>query len=224
MPYAAVLFDLDGTLLDTLSDIAAAANRVLDDEGYPRHAVDAYRRMVGEGVSRLFEQALPEADRSEQEIERCVERFRRVYGDAWNVETRPYDGVSELLAAIAERGLKMAVLSNKPHDFTRGCVAEYFPDVPLDPVLGLREGVPRKPDPAGALEIAETLGLAPARFLYLGDTAVDMKTALAAGMEPVGALWGFRSREELVAAGARELLRRPWQLLALIEGSDESRP
>ncbi len=218
MRYSAALFDLDGTLLDTLADIADAANTVLDSLGFPTHPTQAYRWMVGAGVRELFQRALPGESRSEGLVERCTADFAEAYGRTWNVKTRPYDGVPELLGELAGRGIRMAVLSNKPDDFTKRCVGFYFPDGTFDHVLGQREGIPRKPDPAGALEIAGSMGIPAERFVYLGDTAVDIRTALAAGMYPVGALWGFRPREELAGAGARALLRRPSDLLAIVDG------
>ncbi|MGI6414649.1 MAG: HAD family hydrolase [Thermoguttaceae bacterium] len=214
----AVLFDLDGTLLDTLADIADSANAVLEERGFPIHEQDAYRYHVGNGVKTLFQRALPEAVRSDELVEACVASFRDVYDRRCNVKTRPFEGISELLDGLVERGVKMAVLSNKPHRFTRKCVAEYLSPWPLDPVLGQREGIPLKPDPAAALEIAGQLKFAPREFLYLGDTGTDMLTARAAGMRPVGALWGFRPEQELRQAGADLLIHAPGEMLSLLDG------
>jgi len=222
MPYHAIIFDLDGTLLDTLDDIADSANAVLADHGYPAHRADDYRLFIGGGVDVLFERALPDGERNAATIERCVERFNEVYKSRWNVKTRIYDGASELLDGVVQRGLKLAVLSNKPHAFTEKCVAEYLSRWPISPVLGQRDGIPHKPDPTGALEIADQLGIAPAEFLYLGDSAPDMKTARSAGMFSVGALWGFRSEEEMRGAGAQALIAKPTDLLDLADSSVES--
>ncbi len=219
MDYHAVIFDLDGTLLDTLADIANSANRVLRERGFPPHEVDAYRYFIGDGVHRLFSRVLPTEHRKPDAIVQCVEAFRETYGRHWNVRTKPYDGIPELLDAVAARGLKTAVLSNKPHDLTARCVDEYFSRWRFHAALGQREGIPPKPDPAGAREITERLGVPPERFLYLGDTGVDMMTARNAGMDPVGALWGFRSLEELREGGARAVIRRPTELLNLLDGS-----
>ncbi len=213
MHYSAVVFDLDGTLLDTLADIAEAANRVLVKHGWPAHERDAYRQFVGEGVRVLFERSLPPDACTGERVAACADDFRAVYAECWNVHTRAYDGVAELLAALASRRVRLAVLSNKPDNFTKACVREYFSNLPFEMVLGQRDGVPRKPDPAGAAEIAAAMGLAPSRFLYVGDTAVDMQTAIAAGMFPVGVLWGFRPLAELQAGGARALLEHPSELL-----------
>ncbi|MDD4268308.1 MAG: HAD family hydrolase [Thermoguttaceae bacterium] len=214
----AVLFDLDGTLLDTLADLADSANAVLQERGLPIHEQDAYRYYVGNGVKTLFQRALPEAVRSDELVEACAASFRDVYDRRWNIKTRPFEGVAELLDGLVERGIQIAVLSNKPHRFTQKCVAEYLSLWPLDPVLGQREGIPLKPDPAAALEVAGRLQIAPRAFLYLGDTGTDMLTARAAGMRPVGALWGFRPEEELRQAGADRLIRAPAEMLSLLDG------
>lgn len=216
MPYQAVLFDLDGTLLDTLADLGNAMNRVLAAQGLPGHPLEAYRYFVGEGARLLVTRALPENRRDEATIAACLAAFQADYNQNWRVETKPYPGIPEMLDALTARGLKLAVLSNKPHDFTQRCVHELLPRWTFEPVFGLRETVPRKPDPAGALEIAACLNIPPAHFLYLGDTAIDMQTARAAGMFPVGALWGFRSAEELVEGGAEVLLEEPLGLLGVL--------
>jgi phosphoglycolate phosphatase len=213
---SAVVFDLDGTLLDTLRDIAEAANHVLRDSGYPVQPVDAYRYFVGDGVRVLFQRALPEQHRDPATVEACADGFRQAYHRLWNVHTRPYAGVDELLQSIVAIPLSMAVLSNKPHAFTELCVAEFFPRDDFGVVLGQREGVPQKPDPTGAMEIATRLSLPPERIVFVGDTAVDMQTALAAGMVPVGVRWGFRPEQELIEAGARTVIGEPAELLPLL--------
>lgn len=217
MSFAAVIFDLDGTLLDSLVDIAQAANEVLAELHLPVHDVDAYRFLVGEGVAVLFERAVPAARREPALIEQCVAGFRRIYAQHWNRHSRPYAGIPELLDGLVHRRRKLAVLSNKPQEFTEQCVREYFSTWPIAPVLGQRPGVPRKPDPAGALEIAELWRVRPAECLYLGDSMVDMQTAVRAGMFAVGALWGFRPRDELEAHGAAALVAQPRDVLALLD-------
>lgn len=218
MIYQAVLFDLDGTLLNTLADLGNATNRVLAARGFPTHPLDAYRYFVGDGARILVTRALPPANRDEQTIQDCLDGFRADYDQNWQVATQPYDGIAEMLDALTARGLKLAVLTNKPHEFTQRCVEELLPRWTFEAVLGQREGFPRKPDPAGALEIANRLQIPPANFLYLGDTAVDMQTARAAGMFPVGVLWGFRPAEELQASGAQMLIERPGEVVGLVGG------
>lgn len=216
MRYKAVLFDLDGTLLDTLEDLATAANRALTSLGLAEHPVAAYRLFVGDGLRTLVERLLPETCRTAAAIDGLMAAFEREYSANWNDRTAPYPGIPELLDHLVANGYRLAVLSNKPDAFTRLCVEQLLPRWTFAPLYGQRPGVPKKPDPAGALEIADHLGLDPAEVLYLGDTSVDMHTARAAGMEPVGVLWGFRSADELRTAGARHLIARPQQLVPLL--------
>ncbi len=220
MPCPAIVFDLDGTLLNTLDDIADSANAALADHGYPPHPADDYRFYIGSGVRVLFERALPEGQSDPAAVRMCVEGFRQIYENNWDRKTHLYAGVAELLDSLVERGVKLAVLSNKPHSFTQKCVAKYLSRWPISPVFGQRDGIPHKPDPTGALEIARELGLAPAEFLYLGDSATDMTTARAAGMFAVGALWGFRPEEELRQAGAAAMIARPAELLEYVAGHE----
>jgi phosphoglycolate phosphatase len=217
LAFSAIIFDLDGTLLDTLTDIAVSANRVLQSLGYPQHELDLYREFVGAGVRVLFGRALPEGSADEATVTRCAELFQGEYGRHWNVATRPYDGVAALLDLVTDRGVKMAVLSNKPDTFTRQCVEHYLAAWPFDPVLGQREGIPRKPDPGGVHEILDLLHIPADGCLYLGDSDIDMQTATAAGVYPVGATWGFRTAEELVRSGARRLIDHPLELVELLD-------
>lgn len=213
--FSAAVFDLDGTLLDSLADIANAANRVLQMHGFPTHPVAAYRDFVGSGVSVLLERVLP-ADRcGEDVIAACAADFGQAYQQGWNIETRPYEGVAEMLDALTADGVRMAVLSNKPDHFTQLCVSEYLSAWPFEFVAGHRDDIPRKPDPAGAIKIVEQFKLPAERFLYLGDTPVDMQTARLSGMFAVGAAWGFRPAEELERAGADVVIRHPSEFVAL---------
>lgn len=217
MRFRAVIFDLDGTLLDTLEDIADSANRVLAGRGFPPHPTQDYGFFVGDGVRKLVERMLPPREKSEALIEACLAEMREEYGRNWNVKTRPYSGIPELLDTLRGRGVKQAVLSNKPEELTRACVAELLSDWTFDAVAGHTTGVPHKPDPTGALLVARQLGVAPAGVVVVGDSDIDVKTAVNAGMYPAGATWGFRPLEELSAAGARALLDRPADLLAILD-------
>jgi phosphoglycolate phosphatase len=219
MRVKAVLLDLDGTLLDTLEDIANSVNSALVRYGLPTRSVDAYRYFIGDGVTMLISRALPDENRDSDIIAKCVKGFRQDYSRNWNVNTRPYEGVPELLDALAAKHIKMAVLSNKPDDFTKQCVSELLPNHNFEMILGQRDAIPIKPDPVGALQIADRLGITPSRFLYLGDSAIDMKTAVRAGMFPVGALWGFRPLEELREHGAQAVIEHPMDLLGLLDAS-----
>ncbi len=215
MQYRAALFDLDGTLLDTLDDLADAANRVLAAEGMPVHEVEAYKKFVGDGLATLVERIVPGEQHNEETLRRVVDAFRQDYGAHWHEKSRPYAGVPEMLTGLRKRGLRLAVLSNKPHEFTKLCVRRMLGDFSFYPVLGQREGVPKKPDPAGALEAAALLDIPAREILYVGDTAVDMQTAAGAGMTAVGVLWGFREEEELTASGADYLVSHPEEILEL---------
>ena len=215
--YKAVLFDIDGTLLDTLEDIADSMNCALKRLGFPVHDTERYKQLVGDGMKILVRRALPDTARNDpRRVSECLEIMLEVYGVNWNVKSRPYPGIPELLDALTSRGIKMAVLSNKPDDLAAKAVRELLPAWSFEPVFGERPSTPRKPDPSSAVEIAARLALEPAEFLYLGDTAIDMKTAKGAGMFPVGVLWGFRDAGELLEGGAARLISKPIELLELL--------
>lgn len=216
MPYKAAVFDLDGTLLDTLADIADAANRVLAKRGFPVHEVDKYHYFVGNGARILMTRVLPEKERRPDLIQECYEAFRMEYGAGWNRKTKPFPGIDTLLDRLSAKNIKLNVLSNKPHEFTQKCINAFLSDWNFRIVLGQRESIPLKPDPAGAFEIVKQLNLEPADFLYIGDTAIDMQTAVAAGMFPVGVLWGFHTAKELKEGGAKALIKYPTDLLDLL--------
>ena len=211
--YSAVLFDLDGTLADSLADLANATNAALTAVGCPAHPPASYRRMVGDGARTLCARALP-AQRQEL-IDEVLARMRAYYAAHCFDETRLYPGIGELVRALADRGCQLAVLSNKPDDFTNQMIAHFFQPNPFQVVRGHRAGAPLKPDPTSALAIARQLDIPAAEWLYLGDTDTDMQTARAAGMVPVGVLWGFREREELQTSGAVEIIGAPAELLTL---------
>lgn len=211
------IFDLDGTLLDSLEDLANSANEMLVEAGYPPHEVGNYRHFVGDGARNLVERILPEAERSPERIDGCLQRYLSIYGRRWHEKSRSYEGIPELLDALARQGVELAVLSNKSHEATVRCVDRFFGDWSWLRVIGQREGHPRKPDPAGVAEILEWAGLGPGEAIYLGDTDTDMQTAVAAGVLPVGVLWGFRDRAELERNGARVVLESPLDLLGFLD-------
>ena len=214
--YKAVVFDMDGTLLDTLADLADAMNRVLAEHGFVTHPVDAYRHFVGSGASRLVARALP-ADRQDEELRAlCLQSFLREYESGWRNKTCLYEGVPELLDALAARKIPMAVLTNKPQAFAELCMQEFLSRWDFTLTLGQMPGVAVKPDPAGPRQVIRHLGVQPEEILYLGDTDVDMFTAVNAGMHPVGVLWGFRAERELLDAGAAVILRHPMELVPLL--------
>jgi len=216
MPYKAVLFDMDGTLLDTLTDIAESTNRILAERGLPQHPVADYRYFVGEGARKLIDDVLPEDAKTEQTINDCLQAFEADYALNWKNNTAPYEGIESLLDTLSNTGIKLSILSNKPHHITTDCVSQMLGKWEFEVVFGQREDVPKKPDPAGALEIASIMKIPPEEFLYMGDTKIDMITANGAGMHPVGVTWGFRPREELVTAGAKTIIDKPEELLDLL--------
>jgi phosphoglycolate phosphatase len=210
-----VIFDLDGTLVDTLEDIADAMDRVLALEGASGHAYDEYRYLIGHGIRSLVTQSLPEELRDEATVERCYERMIADYGEHSLVKTRVYDGVPELVRALRADGVPLAVHSNKSETLTQDIVAALLRPSDFVVVAGARADAPLKPDPAVALAIAARFGLPPARVAYVGDSLVDMRTGTAAGMLPVGASWGFRTPAELLESGARLVIDHPLELLVL---------
>ncbi|MGA2975615.1 MAG: HAD family hydrolase [Spirochaetia bacterium] len=217
MTHTAVLFDLDGTLLDTLEDLGDSMNVTLASLGYPAHPIVSYRYFVGDGVENLVRRALPQpAGMDEAVVSTALPLMRAEYARRWKDKSRLYDGVPELLDGLSARGVKLAVLSNKPHPATVDVVNHFFSRWRFDAVLGARHGVPIKPDAGAALEVCRLLAIPAGSFLYLGDTNTDMFTARAAGMFAVGALWGFRTAEELKSAGAQALVRRPEEVLDLL--------
>lgn len=212
----AVIFDLDGTLLDTVEDIADAVNAVLAEEGFPTHSVETYKVMVGSGVQNLVERALPRHHRDEGMVVKCIEKIRTHYRKHGRAKTRAYDGIKELLEELVNKKIKLAVLSNKPHDSTVDSMEHFLGDFRFEVIEGAKADDPVKPHPEVALRIAQEMGVEPTECIFLGDTDIDMQTARAAGMHPVGALWGFRSGDELVAHGAEKLIARPLDLIELL--------
>ena len=208
----AVLFDLDGTLLDTLADIAAAANTALERVGCSTHPLPFFRTAVGDGVEALMRRSLPPGS-SDVLVAQAMTELRGAYGD--HELARPYEGIPELLAELKGRGMTLAVLSNKPHELT-GVVVPRFFGSSFVWVQGAREGIPLKPDPEAALAAARELEIPAERWAYVGDTNTDMHTGKAAGMFTVGVTWGFRDEPELREAGADAIIHHPGELDALL--------
>lgn len=212
----AFIFDLDGTLIDSLADIAESINRMLDDRGYPRcQDVGIFKQMVGDGMEKLVERALPASARTPEMILVCTEEYRAHYDKLWQEQTRPYEGIAEVLAAFKDRGLKIGVISNKAHRFTVPMTEHFFGQGYFDLILGQRVEVPRKPDPAGAFEAAATLGLKLEECAYVGDSGIDMAFAKSSGMCGIGVTWGFRSVTELQENGAMHIVDHPGELLEI---------
>ena len=211
-----VIFDLDGTLADTIDDLAGAVNRALARRGFPTHEPGAYKLMVGNGFRNLVIRALPEAYRSDALVEEFRAEAVADYEKHCLDLTRPYEGVPELLDSLASRNLSLAILSNKPHAQTLKVTSGLFPATRFHIIRGETSEFPRKPDPSSALDIARRLDTLPSESAYLGDSDVDMRTARAAGMLALGAGWGFRGAAELAEAGAFAVLDAPGQMLRYI--------
>ena len=213
----AVIFDLDGTLLDTIDSMEAAGSQMLAEMGLPRQPRDSYRRFAGDGAKTLVARALAAGGVSDpSEVERAFAIYMGYFSKTCTYHVEPYPGIPQLLQELKRRGLRLAVLSNKPDRQTADVIRRCFGDGLFDLVWGQRDGVPKKPAPDGALGIAAEFGLSPAEILYVGDTNVDMQTAQNAGMPSVGVLWGFRDRQELEENHAWRIIERPESLLELL--------
>ncbi len=216
MKYKAALFDLDGTLLDTLEDLADSMNAVLSSFSMPTHPSAPYRYYVGNGMENLARRAAPDTTDNET-IKKMAVKMGEIYKNNWHKKTHIYPGVVELLDNLENRGIRLTVLSNKPDLFTQLMIRHYFGESRFCQIFGARDGVAKKPDPIAAFEIADALSIAPAEFLYFGDTNTDMETGVAAGMFTIGVTWGFRPREELEDAGAMAIIDHPLDALKYLE-------
>ena len=215
MRYKAIIFDLDGTLLNTIDDLADCANHVLCELGLPVHDTEKYKYFVGNGIPKLIERCLP-ANRQDLKQE-ALEKFLKYYEQHSRDKTAPYDGIKQLLARAAEKGIKLGVITNKADAIAKEVVEYYFGEGVFDYVRGLDETIKAKPCPDGALKTAEMLGVSPDEVFYVGDSGVDMCTAVNAGFTPCGVLWGFRQRDELIENGARYIVSRPEEILQYID-------
>ena len=212
-----VIFDLDGTLLDTIEDLGDSVNEVLSLRGFPEHTYDQYCLFIGDGMEKLIQRSIPrECLGDELLVGNILNDYREAYARNWNRKSKPYQGVMSLLNQLKTRDIKSSVLSNKPHQFTELCVQELIGNKYFEMVLGQREGVKKKPSPDGAIEICHSLNIDPEETLFIGDTNVDIATGIAAGMKTIGVLWGFREEKELREAGAHYIIDRPDQVLDVI--------
>lgn len=214
----AVIFDLDGTLLNTLGDLRAATNHALEVRGLPPHSMEEIRQFIGNGIRLLICRAMPEGT-PEAEIDAALDDFKAYYAAHIHDRTVPYDGIPQLLTALRKRGIQVAVLSNKIDSASQQLIEYFFPEK-TDVVFGEHVGVPRKPDPTSCRMVMQQLGVQPEQVLYVGDSGTDMQTAKNAGLYAVGVTWGFRSKEVLLKYGADVLVHRPEQILQILD-SDE---
>ena len=217
MKYELVIFDLDGTLLNTIGDLAASVDYVMRSRNLPEHSDAEYRQMVGGGIKRLVERALPpELAKDEAYVEDCVTQFRRYYVENIDRHTVPYEGMAELLRDLRRRGVQVAVASNKFQHGTDRLVSKFFGDIYFVAVEGNREGAPLKPDPQIIHNILTKAGVDASRAVMIGDSGIDIRTAQAAGIASVGVAWGFRFAEELYDAGATDVVTTAEELRQLI--------
>lgn len=211
-----VIFDLDGTLLNTIYDLAQSTNFALAENGFPTHEVAEYNYFVGNGINKLFERALPEGERTEANIARIREEFL-IHYDLHNADkSRPYEGIPELLESLDKRGILLAVASNKYQAATQKLVAHFFPQIHFAAIFGQREGIPTKPNPQIVEDILGITNIGINETLYVGDSGVDMQTALNSKVEACGVTWGFRPIEELEQFHPAHIVHTPEEILKLI--------
>ncbi|MBN1151993.1 MAG: HAD family hydrolase [Dehalococcoidia bacterium] len=217
MQFSALISDLDGTLLDTLRDMADAVNLALGRLRFPPHEVSAYRHCVGDGRRMMALRSLPTEHRNEGVLEPLLNYIAEEYEQRWMKHSTPFPGIPEMLDELSRRSIRLAVLSNKPQVYVGPMISTILGRWKFEHVFGESPDLPRKPDPAGALLIAQRMGLNPKQCIYMGDSGVDMETAVAAGMFGVGALWGFRDEPELRAGGANLLATHPRDVIAFLD-------
>jgi len=216
MSYKGIIFDLDGTLVNSLEDIADSMNEVLQNYQCPVHDLQAYKLFIGNGIKNLIERALPVTNRNEAFIDKCCDSMIEVYRRNCINKTKPYHGIAELLDELVSRSLKLAVLSNKADEFTKKIVLTLLPGWSFEAIIGLSDEAHKKPNPFVALQICKKSGISPGDMIYVGDSGIDMQTANNAGMYAVGALWGFQEKEELLSKGAKYLLSSPTDLVNIL--------
>lgn len=213
----AAIFDLDGTLLNTLEDLADSANYALKSKGLPIHIPNDYKLFLGMGAYNLIYNALPKNMRTQDKIEYFLEIFRQHYKNNWKNKTKPYKGIYEILKNLNQKNIKIAVLSNKPDKFTQLCVNHFFKDIKFEIILGEKYDIPKKPDPKGALFISDMLNMEPTKIVFIGDSEIDIKTAYAANMFPVAVNWGFRSKHILSQNKPAKMISNPYDVMELFK-------
>ncbi|TKG93789.1 HAD family hydrolase [Puteibacter caeruleilacunae] len=214
--YKAVIFDLDGTLLDSAEDLADSMNTVLSKYNLPTHSIDTYKSLLGKGLKKFVQESLPEELQQAPDCSKYEEDMYETYNNNCTVKTKPYEGITTMLDLLKAKNIKLAVLSNKADAFTKRMVKKYFSDWDFQEVLGMTNEAHKKPNPVGALQIAKTLNLQSTEILYVGDSGIDMQTANNAEMCAVGVLWGFKSKDELLQNGAKYIIANPVDLIELL--------
>jgi len=213
MNIKAVIFDLDGTLLNTLDDLADSVNELLDKYNFPPHPVDNYKKFVGNGAEMLIKRSIPENSTDKTDLKKITKELREIYTGRLIKKTKPYDGIYNMLDELHKKYVPLNILSNKPDKETNMLIDHFFKKYRFKFIMGASEKFAKKPDPSGALFISSGLNIKPESFAYLGDSDVDMQTANNAGMFPIGVLWGFRDKEELLSGNAQKLLSNPMELI-----------
>jgi phosphoglycolate phosphatase len=215
MKFKGVIFDLDGTLVNSLEDLADSMNIVLQSLNFPTHGYDDYQNFIGSGIRNLVCESLPESHKDESLINNCFNMFIEVYSSNCINKTKPYEGIIGLLDKLVSLNMKLNVFSNKADELAKKIVLSLLPDY-FEAVIGLSSETYKKPDPSGALQICKNLEINPENIIYVGDSGIDMQTANNAGMYPVGVIWGYRTKEELISNGAKYLLNNPLDLIRIL--------
>ena len=208
----AIIFDLDGTLLNTIMDLSETVNIVLQKHSFPLHSIEEYKYFLGKGIVVLCRKAFP-AEINEGDFQQYLKEVEDVYKVRQTLKTRPFDGITEMLKELNNLGIKIAILSNKPHEFTGTTVGHYFPNIKFEVIYGARDGFERKPSPDSPLEIAKIMNLKPEELYFVGDSETDIKTGRNANMHSIGVEWGYRKKLELEEAGATYIISRPSDIL-----------
>lgn len=216
----AVLFDLDGTLVNSLFDLADGVNHALSLKGYPTHPVESFKYFVGDGIPKMIERALPSDCRDADTINQIKDVFLSYYAVHYADNTYAYEGMRELVGTLKDKGFIIAVVTNKDQNMANEVVNSLYGDV-FDLIFGKREGIPAKPDPTAALMAMQELGVKPCECIFIGDSGMDVATAVNSGAVPVGELWGFRQRDELLENGAKYIINKPNELLEIIEAHNK---
>lgn len=214
MKTKAIIFDMDGTTVDTIDGIMHSMNLVLEEANYPTHNVDSYKGFIGNGLKKLVYRALPEENRTEEKVDKFFKLMVKSYEKNWEYKLKLYDGMAELLDMLTEKGIKLAINTNKVDHVAKIIVDKYFSKWDIAYTIGDISGFPKKPDPAGANKIMEILGVKPTECIYVGDSEVDIETAINAGTRSVGVTWGFRGREKLIKADA--IIESPQELIKFL--------
>ena len=215
MKYKGIIFDLDGTLVNSLEDISDAMNKVLSDLNYPTHTYDAYQYFIGSGLRNLVSKALPESNNTEIDIENCFNCMINEYREICTLKTKPYAGIVELLDNLVSKDIKLAVFSNKADELTKKIASEVFPNY-FNTAVGLSSEALKKPNPFEAIEISKNRNLKTEEIIFIGDSDIDMLTANNANMFPLGVSWGYRTEEELIASGAKLVINSPSDLIKIL--------